>query len=127
MAPSANITFGFVWINAGILLGAPMAMAFLRSDWLGGYGSLDRRLLRLSHVAFIMLSLLNVIYGYALETGAIEISWQRAASFHLMAGSIVLPLVLLAGIRVRRVLWLLPVPFLQIFAATVSAAVGRVS
>ena len=127
MDPSANITFGFLWINIGILLGAPMAIVFLKSDWLGGYGSLDRRLLRLAHVAFIMLSLLNIIYGYAFKTGSIETQWQRAASLHLMLGSIALPLLLLAGIRIRKVLWALPVPFLQVFAATACAAVGRLT
>ena len=125
MTPDANITFGFAWICVGILLGAPMALSFLHADWLGGYGSLDRRLLRLAHVAFIMLSLLNVIYGYAWKTGSLGTFPQRAASAGLIAGAVLLPLTLLAGIRVKRLLWFLPVPFTLVFCAMLSAAIGR--
>ena len=125
MTPDSNITFGFTWLCVGLLMGAPMALSFLRPDWLGGYGSMDRRLLRLSHVAFIMLSLLNVIYGYAMKTGAVQPSWQSVISLNLVLGAILLPLVLLAGVWIRRALWLLPVPFLQIFVAALFAAAGR--
>ena len=61
MNPSINITFGWIWISVGLLAGAPMARAFFEPEWLGGFASRERRLLRLAHVAFIALGLLNVV------------------------------------------------------------------
>ncbi len=127
MSPDANITFGFVWICVGLLLGAPMALAFLKKDWLGGYGSLSRRLLRLSHIAFIMLGLLNIVYGYALKTGTVHFAWQGAAMASLLAGAAILPILLFVGIWVRKALWALPLPFLMIFAAVAGVAAGRLA
>lgn len=125
MMPDANVTFGFLWICVGLLLGAPMALAFLRPSWLGGYGSLERRLLRLAHVAFVMLGLLNIVYGHAMNLGAVSIAFQSPVCVSLFAGSVLMPLCLLAGILWRKALWSLPVPFLLVFSGAVCAAAGR--
>jgi hypothetical protein len=125
VSPALNVTFGLVWICVGLALGAPMARAFFEPAWLGGYASLERRLLRLAHVAFVALGLLNVTLGGALESGVVVAPSEALACASLVAGAFLMPLLLLASIRSRAVLWALPVPFLLVFAGTIDLAIGR--
>lgn len=125
MNPSLNITFGLIWIVVGLAVGAPMARAFFEPGWLGGYGSLERRLLRLAHVAFVALGLLNVVFGIALQSHAISAPAESLACTALAGGALLMPLFLLAAMRLRAVLWALPIPFLLVFGGTVGLAIGR--
>jgi hypothetical protein len=127
MSPSSNITFGLIWICVGLAVGAPLARAFFEPDWLGGYASLERRLLRLAHVAFIALGLLNVVLGMALEDRAISAPSEALVCAALAGGAFSMPLCLLAAIRSRAVLWVLPIPFLLVFGGTFGLALGRFS
>ena len=58
-----NIVFGWAWICVGLILGLVMGMRAEGEQWLGGYNSLTRRYLRLGHIAFIALSIINILYG----------------------------------------------------------------
>ena len=50
-------------ILAAFVSGAVIGLGFHREEFLGGYGSFRRRLLRLGHIALAALGLLNVVYG----------------------------------------------------------------
>jgi hypothetical protein len=125
MSPSTNITFGLIWICVGLAVGAPMARAFFDPGWLGGYGSLERRLLRLAHVAFVALGMLNVVLGVALQCRAISAPAEALACTALASGALSMPLFLLASMRFRAVLWALPIPFLLVFGGTIGITLGR--
>jgi hypothetical protein len=43
-----------------------MGLFFLKPDWLGGYGSQARRLVRLGHISFFGIGLLNLFYALSL-------------------------------------------------------------
>jgi hypothetical protein len=53
------------WLGllAGVSSGAVMGLFFQREDWLGGYGSFPRRLIRLGHVSFFGLGLINALFA----------------------------------------------------------------
>ena len=53
-----------VWVGilAGLVSGAAIGLNFHRDNWLGGYGSWRRRLVRLGHVSFFGLAGLNLIF-----------------------------------------------------------------
>jgi hypothetical protein len=53
------------WIafGAGMVGGAVLGLFFWKQDFLGGYGSWPRRLLRLGHIACFGLGLLNVAFA----------------------------------------------------------------
>jgi len=125
MSASSNITFGLVWICIGIAAGAPMARAFFEPAWLGGYASLERRLVRLAHVAFVALGLLNVVFGLALQSESLRAPSQTFACAALAGGALLMPLLLLTAVRLRAALWVLPIPFLLVFGGTVELALGR--
>lgn len=53
---------GWSLISAGIVAGAIIGLLAQRDDWLGGYSSRPRRLLRLGHIALVALGGLNVFW-----------------------------------------------------------------
>ena len=62
-----NIKFGWCWLFVGLLEAMGIGLFAFNPDWLGGYVSLERRLLRLSHIAFMALALTNILYGLCIE------------------------------------------------------------
>ena len=67
--PEVNLHFAWAWMLAGMLLGAGIGLFFHQRDWLGGFGSWRRRMVRLAHIAFLGTGLLNL--GFALSAGHI--------------------------------------------------------
>lgn len=56
---------GAAWamMAVGALWGASLGLFFHRAEWLGGYESWRRRLLRLGHIACFGMGLLNLAYS----------------------------------------------------------------
>lgn len=122
-----NIDFGLAWICVGLIAGAPLALGFVRAAWLGGYASLERRLLRLAHVACVMLGALNVVFGMlACDMPAQDVPGP-VVERSLIAGAVLMPLVLVASVRFRRALWALPVPFTLFTGGAVALFCSRMT
>ncbi len=84
---------GWLGFLAGAGSGALLGLRFHRADWLGGYGSFRRRLLRLGHIAFFGLGLLNIVFAFTVKTAALD-GWPlHAASAALLLGAITMPAV----------------------------------
>ena len=58
-----NFTLGWVAMLAGLISGAAIGLYFHDEDWLGGYGSYQRRMLRLGHLALFALGIINVLFA----------------------------------------------------------------
>ena len=90
---AASITHPFNWnlgwclILAGFLSGAGIGLRFHRENFLGGYASFPRRMLRLGHIALVALGLLNVVVSITPITGSA--SAVAAATF--AAGAVLMP------------------------------------
>jgi hypothetical protein len=50
-----NLVPSRLWILLGFLAGMCLGLFFLREDWPSGYGSLKRRMYRLTHISFVGL------------------------------------------------------------------------
>ena len=111
-----NGVAGWYLLLASFVVGAAVGLGFHRDDYLGGYESLRRRLLRLGHIALAALGLVNVAYG--LTPSGAATPWTGAA---LLAGSIAMPAVcFLSAWRVGfRHLFFVPVTFLVLGVALV--------
>ncbi len=57
-----SVAIGWWLITLGFISGAVMGLLAQREDWLGGYISRQRRLVRLGHIALIALGALNVVW-----------------------------------------------------------------
>ena len=105
-----NLLAGWLGFLLGASSGAAIGLSFHREDWLGGYSSFRRRLLRLGHIAFFGLGFINILF--ALSAGiAPSTQFTRFASPMLIAGAITMPLVcfLSAWKTVFRHLFFIPV------------------
>lgn len=92
MTFTANLVAGWTGFLAGALTGAAIGLFFHREDWLGGYQSFSRRLLRLGHIACFGLGLINILF--ALTAASLPATrWLPGGSIALVVGQITMPLV----------------------------------
>ena len=86
-----NGNFGWFLILAGVLMGSYMGIKFQREDWLGGYFSLPRRMVRLAHVALVALGMLNILFARSLESLKLSPPLETVASWTLMVAAFLMP------------------------------------
>ena len=105
-----NLRVGWYCILAGIVLGLIMGLFFHREDWLGGYSSFRRRMLRLGHIAFFGLGCLNILAALTQHSISLQPP-PRLLSDLLIIGGVSMPLIciLTAWRPVMRFLFPLPV------------------
>ncbi len=96
-----NAIFGWALILASILSGLVMGIRFQREEWLGGYSSLPRRMVRLAHIAMAALGMLNVLYASSTRQLALSPELLSVASVSFMAGGVLMPLACL-WLAIRR-------------------------
>ena len=115
-----NLVAGWIAILTGLLVGAGIGMFFHRDQWLGGYDSWRRRMLRLTHISLVGTGLLNLAFG--LSVGALHLDpLPRLGSVLLVVGAIAMPLVcaLSAWRSAMRNLFFIPVSCLVIGTADI--------
>ena len=108
MIHALNFSAGWWLILAAFATGAGIGLGFHREDFLGGYGSFRRRLVRLGHIALAALGGLNVLYGLSPVPAGAMPGW------FLLSGGIAMPAVcfLSAWKPVFRHLFFVPVALL---------------
>ena len=89
---ATNLYVGWMAIFAGLLVGAVIGTFFHDQDWLGGYGSWRRRMLRLTHISLIGTGLLNMAFAVSVEHLRMEPT-PRVASVLFVLGAATMPLV----------------------------------
>lgn len=85
-----NWYFGWAMILTAFVTGAGIGLFFHRDDFLGGYASFRRRILRLGHIALAALGMINILFAISMK--AVEPSPQvQAASVCFMVGGVTMP------------------------------------
>jgi hypothetical protein len=117
---NASLIAGWSLILAGFVSGAGIGLGFHRADFLGGYGSFRRRVLRLGHVACVALGMLNLLAVLAsdrLDAGAG--GWLQTGSWLLIAGGVAMPLVCFLTAWREKARHLFAVPVVALVVAAV--------
>jgi hypothetical protein len=117
-----NWQAGWWLMLSAFVTGAGLGLFFHRENFLGGYGSFRRRMLRLGHIALAALGMLNLIVALGPDA-------SRLASWCFVAGGVTMPLVcfLTAWRPACRHLFLIPVVALFVAAGLMAAGRADVS
>ncbi len=106
-----NEAFGWLWVVMGFASGTLLGMKFQGEQWLGGYGSHPRRLIRLGHISFFGLGILNILFAHSLERIHLSPILFMLASRSLILGALTMPVCcgLMAWKREFQPLFIVPV------------------
>lgn len=86
-----SLMSGWAGFLGGVLSGAVMGLLFHREDWLGGYGSRERRMVRLGHISFFGIGLINLFSLLSLEPLGVPSEAARGGAAALLAALVTMP------------------------------------
>ena len=87
-----NIYTAWIAFLLGCIAGAVPGMFFHKENWLGGYASWQRRLVRLAHISFFGIGFLNLAFALTSRQLGLE-SGIIIPSVLLITGVVTMPLV----------------------------------
>lgn len=119
-----NLIGGWVAMLGGVLSGAVVGLFFHQEDWMGGYGSYRRRLMRLGHIAFFGLGFLNLIFAATSAGLSLGGAYLATASVALVIGAITMPICCFLSAWHKPLRHLFPVPVLAVTTGIFSILVG---
>ncbi|MHC4392919.1 MAG: hypothetical protein ACYS22_16630 [Planctomycetota bacterium] len=121
-----NTVWGWVCIVLGPL-GGSILMAWVFAgpfpsplDWLEDYASVERRMLRLAHVAMVMIPLINIVFGHEIDGVDLTDKWKQRASWLMVIAIPGVP----GGLALGALFW---VPLKYLSVPGVYAFIGGLS
>jgi hypothetical protein len=87
-----NLQVAWLAILLGLLTGTALGLFFHDENWMGGYGSWRRRMVRLGHIAFFGTGLLNLVFILSLEHFGLGAP-PPVASMGFLIGALTMPTV----------------------------------
>jgi hypothetical protein len=89
-----EINFQVAWlaILIGLITGTVVGLFFHRENWMGGYGSWRRRMIRLGHISFFGTGFLNLAFILSVEHLRLD-DPPPVASAGLVLGAVSMPVV----------------------------------
>lgn len=121
-----NFLAGWFGMLVGVVSGTILGLFFHQENWQGGYGALRRRLIRLGHISFIGLGIINLLFYFSVRAAhaSLPTTPVQIASVGLNIGAVTMPLCcFLAAWRpaLRR---LFAIPVLSEFVGIASFLIG---
>lgn len=112
--PQLNLLVAWVWLCLAFVSGLLLGLFFHRDNWLGGYGSLRRRLYRLAHISFFGLGIVNLAFYLTAKEASLSPSTVGIAGWCFAAGAVAMPLCCLLMAHFPRTRLLFGVPVLSL-------------
>ena len=119
-----NLLAGWLGMLGGVLSGAITGLFFHRDEWMGGYGSYRRRLLRLGHISFFGLGIVNLFYGLTLSSLQFSIAHSEAASIAFIIGLITMPCCCFLAAWKKPLRHFFPIPVVSVMAGLIILLLG---
>lgn len=124
---SPSVAIGWTSLATGALMGLILGMWSFGGPipvpgWIGDYDTLPRRLLRLGHIAFFGLGVLNIMLARHLGRARTYVAPRRFALGAMNFGNIFLPLTLIGAAAFEPAKYLMSVPALAVTGALVIGA-----
>jgi len=115
--PEINLALAWIWISLGFLSGLALGLFFSRPDWLGGYTSFKRRMLRLGHISFFGLDAVNLCFYFTAQSVTFSVPVLTTASWAFLVGAISMPICCLVVAWSPKRLLVFSVPVLSLLLA----------
>ena len=90
--PIINLYAAWAGMLLGGMAGATLGLFFQNENWLGGYGSWSRRMLRLGHISFFGIGFINLAFALSADALSIEKALIVPSTLFLI-GAVGMPLV----------------------------------
>ena len=104
-----NMIIGWGSILAGVVFGALIGLFFHRDGWLGGYNTFQRRMVRLAHVSFLGVGILNLLYAMTFIEFNLEATWARTARWGFIIAT-TMPICCLLSAWKKQFRHIFPIP-----------------
>jgi hypothetical protein len=95
-------------------------------NWLGGYSSVTRRFLRLAHVAFIALSIINILYGKEIASVNLDDTLKNIGSALMIFGAVGVSIGCISAAFIRKTKYFLPLAATSLLIGGIILVVGLV-
>ena len=112
-----NLSIAWLWICLGFLSGLLLGLFFHHEKWLGGYGSLKRRMYRLGHISFFGLGAVNLLFWLTMNNVAAPGLHATVASWAFVVGAITMPLCCLIMAHFPKLHAVFTVPVVSLLVA----------
>jgi hypothetical protein len=123
---AVNLIAGWTGFLGGILAGAAAGLHFYKETWLGGYGSFRRRMIRLAHISFFGIGLINILFTLSLpmlHPGALA---AVIASVSFIIAMVSMPLCCYLAAWKMPLRHLFPIPVVSLGTGVTSLLFGSV-
>jgi len=121
----ANIIAAWIAILIGFFAGVVPGLFFHDEEWMGGYSSWPRRLMRLGHVSFFGIAFVNLAFAFTVGHLSLTGDLVKTASILFIVAQIAMPAICYGASlkKVLRNLFFIPVLSLIIGASAVLIAI----
>jgi hypothetical protein len=86
-----SLLVGWTSMAAGATSGAAIGRFFHNENWMGGYASFQRRMMRLGHIAFFGLGIMNVLLALSVASRPVPSSYAWCASSGFAVAAVTMP------------------------------------
>lgn len=119
LVPHLNLLIAWLWILLGFFSGMVLGLFFHRENWLGGYGSLRRRMYRLGHISFFGLGAANLLFWLTMNQLAMPGLHASVASWGFIIGALTMPLCCVVMAHAPKLHLIFTVPVVSLLVAGV--------
>jgi hypothetical protein len=109
---------------AGVFSGALVGLFFHAEDWLGGYNSYRRRLVRLGHISFFGLGFVNLFFATTVPALHLRAPNLKIASLSFVVAVISMPICCFLSAWHKPLRHLFPIPVSAAFVGIVTVLLG---
>jgi len=121
-----HLLIGWTSMVAGAISGAAIGLFFHRDTWMGGYGSFRRRLVRLGHIAWFGLGILNVLFALSISVLPLRAAYVPVASAGFSIVAVAMPACCFLTAWRPGFRHLFPIPVLALLTGLVGLIAGWV-
>ena len=114
-----NIYAAWIGMLLGGIMGAIQGLFFHQEEWLGGYGSWIRRMMRLGHISFFGIAFINIAFAVTAYILGIE-QEVSIPSILFIIGAVGMPLICYLSAFKKAFRHLFFIPALSIIGGIVS-------